>query len=69
MKRFNQPTFILILVAICMLASLYFFYVATELLAQKDYIAAVLAIFVGLTLIRSAVESQKLLLFRDDGEP
>lgn len=45
---------------ILVLCSLYFFYVSVRFLTEKDYVAGVLEIFVGLAVIRAGIELQKL---------
>lgn len=50
-----------------LLFSLYAFYSAIEFLVDKDYVAALLCIFIGLALVRSATEAQRLDLLRPNG--
>ena len=45
------------------LASLVFFYRAVEFLADKDYVAAVLAIGIGFLVVRGGTEMGRLAVF------
>ena len=53
-----------VLGAVLVLGSLYFFHHAVRSLAGKDYIAAIIEIFVGLAIIRSGIELSKLATIR-----
>ena len=46
--------------AILLMGSLYFFYKAAWFLGGQDYLAGVLQIFVGLAVIKSGIELEKL---------
>lgn len=50
--------------ALLVLASLWFFHHAVQSLGAKDYIAALIEIFVGLAVIRGGIELQKLATIR-----
>ncbi len=45
------------------LASLLFFYRAVEFLAEKDYVAALLAIGIGFLVVRGGMELGRLAMF------
>lgn len=45
-----------------MLASALFFYRAVEFLAQKDYVAGMIAVGIGMIVVRSGVEAGKLAM-------
>lgn len=49
------------------LASILFFVYAHRFLAERDYIAAILQIFVGFALIRAGLELTKLGLIQNEG--
>lgn len=52
-----------------LLGSAYFFYQTMALLAQKDYVAAIIAMAVGFLVIRVGVEISKLaILIRRDAQ-
>lgn len=53
-----------ILGAILLLSSLWFFHSAVLSLSGKDYIAALIEIFVGLAVIRGGIELEKLATIR-----
>ena len=53
-----------ILGAVLLLSSLWFFHHAVLSLAGKDYIAALIEIFVGLAVIRGGIELEKLATIR-----
>ncbi len=44
-------------------ASLFFFYSSTQYLVVKDYVAAVMAVGVGVRLVKMGVEMGRLALF------
>lgn len=50
--------------ALLILSSLWFFHHAVQSLALKDYIAALIEIFVGLAVIRGGIELEKLATIR-----
>ena len=55
-----KPTFLLILAAALFGASIFFFAQSGELFAGKDYLAGILHMFVGFSLVRAGVELARL---------
>ena len=49
-------------------ASLFFFYLSTRFLTEKDYLAATLALFIGFTVVKGGVELAKLGVISRRGE-
>lgn len=54
-----------ILGIVMVLASVVFFYYSVQFLSERDYIAAILQIFVGFAMIRSGIELTRMALLSD----
>jgi len=47
------------------LASVVFFFYSVQFLSERDYIAAILQIFVGFAMVRSGIELTRMALLSD----
>ena len=54
-----------ILGIVMVLASVVFFYYSVQFLSERDYIAAILQIFVGFAMVRSGIELTRMALLSD----
>ncbi len=54
-----------ILGIVMVLASAIFFYYSVQFLSERDYIAAILQIFVGFAMVRSGIELTRMALLSD----
>ena len=51
---------------VLVLTSIAFFWASVRFLTERDYIAAILEIFVGFALVRAGLELTKIALIRGD---
>jgi hypothetical protein len=51
---------------VLVLVSIAFFWTSVSFLSERDYIAAILEIFVGFALVRAGLELTKIALIRGD---
>ncbi|HIA00424.1 MAG TPA: hypothetical protein EYN06_04770 [Myxococcales bacterium] len=54
-----------ILGIVMVLASVVFFFYSVQFLSERDYIAAILQIFVGFAMVRSGIELTRMALLSD----